>query len=59
MALDAEVWLGPDHQLANRIAHAVWLRRMGIEAWLALDGSEIPFVGTPILPAADTTELGR
>jgi hypothetical protein len=31
---DPELWLGPLYQLANRVAHVVWLREHGVEAWL-------------------------
>jgi hypothetical protein len=31
---DAERWLGPLYQTANRLAHVFWLRDRGVEAWL-------------------------
>jgi len=30
---DAERWLGPLYQTANRLAHLCWLREQGVEAW--------------------------
>jgi hypothetical protein len=34
LAPDADTWLGPLYQSANRIAHVCWLRAHGVDAWL-------------------------
>jgi len=43
---DPEPWLTGYYQLANRLAHAVWLRQQGIKAWLV----HLLFVDDPHRP---------
>lgn len=42
-AVDPEPWLAGYYQLANRLAHVVWLREQGVTAWLV----HLLFVGDP------------
>jgi hypothetical protein len=44
--VDPEPWLASHYQLANRLAHVVWLREQGIAAWLV----HLLFVDDPHRP---------
>lgn len=58
MEADPERWLSQRYQLANRLAHTLWLRDQGVEAWLL----HILFVNDPHSPTDEAewlSSMGR
>lgn len=54
LAPDPDVWIGRFYQFANRLAHLLWLRRMGVDAWLV----HLLFTGDPHGPTSEAEWRG-
>jgi TIR domain len=49
VSIEPEPWLGRFYQFANRLAHLLWLRRCGVDAWLV----HVLFTGDPHGPTTE------